>query len=147
MCRHEPQWETDISLLGTKELRDFQGRLLRDYRNLKRSVCAQKEPADRLSLQADAKGYLPRGLLLQKTADSMLSLTDNAVLTLAQLDMTLQSYDSQMEKLAVDIFPLWRRERSRIHRAAGEYCKTCTAIWDRLTAIQPSPFGKSRSRC
>ena len=32
-----------------------------------RSVCAQKEPADRLSLQADAKGYLPRGLL-QKTA-------------------------------------------------------------------------------
>ena len=35
VCSHEPQWETDITLLGTKELRDFQGRLLRDYRNHK----------------------------------------------------------------------------------------------------------------
>lgn len=58
----------------------------------------------------------------RKPLDSMLSLTDNAVLTLAQLDTTLQSYDSQMEKLAVDI-SLVEKERARITELLGEYCQ------------------------
>ena len=121
VCRHEPQWETDISLLGTKELRDFQGRLLRDYRNLK-EACAHKKSRLTACLYKLMQKDIYQEDYYRKPLDSMLSLTDNAVLTLAQLDMTLQSYDSQMEKLAVDI-SLVEKERSRITELLGEYCQ------------------------
>lgn len=58
----------------------------------------------------------------RKPLESMLSLTDSTSLILAQLDTTLQSYDSQMEKLAVDI-SLVENEKGRITELLGEYCQ------------------------
>ncbi|MDE7030130.1 MAG: hypothetical protein K2P63_09155, partial [Lachnospiraceae bacterium] len=121
VCRHEPQWETDISQLGTKELRDFQGRLLRDYRNSKEE-CARKKSRLTACLYKMIQKDIYQEDYYRKPIESMLSLTDSAALTLAQLDTTLQSYDSQMEKLAVDI-SLVEKEKGRITELLGEYCQ------------------------
>jgi hypothetical protein len=121
VCSHEPQWETDITQLDTKELRDFQGRLLRDYRNLKEDQ-AHKKGRLTACLYKMMQKEIYQEDYYRKPLESMLSLTDNAVLILAQLDTTLQSYDSQMEKLAVDI-SLVEQERARITELLGEYCE------------------------
>ncbi|MDE7479074.1 MAG: hypothetical protein K2M91_14230, partial [Lachnospiraceae bacterium] len=121
VCRHEPQWETDITLLDTKELRDFQGRLLRDYRNLKEE---REHKKSRLTayLYKMVQKEIYQEDYYKKPIESMISLTDNASLVLAQLDTTLQSYESQMEKLAVDI-SLVEKEKSRITELLSEYCQ------------------------
>lgn len=121
VCRQEPQWEVDITQLGTKELRDFQGRLLRDYRNLKEDR-AQKKSRLTTYLYKMMQKEIYQEDYYRKPIESMLSLTDNAALVLAQLDTTLQSYGSQMEKLAVDI-SLVEKEKGRITELLGEYCQ------------------------
>lgn len=121
VCRHDLQWETDITQLDTKELRDFQGRLLRDYRNLKEERGRKK---GRLSayLYKMIQKEIYQEDYYRKPLESMISLTDSASLILAQLDTTLQSYDSQMEKLAVDI-SLVEKEKSRITELLSDYCQ------------------------
>ncbi|MDE7324299.1 MAG: hypothetical protein K2N73_16620 [Lachnospiraceae bacterium] len=121
VCRHEPQWETDITLLGTKELRDFQGRLLRDYRNFKEE-CGRRKSRLTACLYKMMQKDIYQEDYYRKPIESMLSLTDSAALTLAQLETTLQSYDSQMEKLAVDI-SLVEKEKGRITELLGDYCQ------------------------
>ena len=121
VCRHEPQWETDIKLLDGKGLRDFQGRLLRDYRNLKEERERKKGRLTAYLYKMIQKDIYQEDYY-KKPLDSMISLTDNATLILAQLDTTLQSYDSQMEKLAVDI-SLVEKEKSRITELLSDYCQ------------------------
>lgn len=121
VCRNEPQWETDITLLDTKQLRDFQGRMLRDYRNLKEERERRKGKLTTYLYKMMQKGIYQEDYY-RKPLESMLSLTDNAALVLAQLDTTLQSYDSQMEKLAVDI-SLVEKEKGRITELLGDYCQ------------------------
>lgn len=121
VCRHEPQWETDITALGTKELRDFQGRLLRDYRNLKEERGRRKSRVTEYLNKMMRKDAYQEDYY-RKPLESMLSLTDSAALVLAQLDTTLQSYNSQMEKLAVDI-SLVEKEKVRITELLSEYCQ------------------------
>ncbi|MBO5033355.1 MAG: hypothetical protein J6D08_16010 [Lachnospiraceae bacterium] len=121
VCRQAPQWETDLTLLDTKALRDFQGRLLRDYRNFKE---------ERENKKSRLAAYLYK--MMQKPAyqedyykkplESLFSLVDSASLVLAQLDTTLQSYNSQMEKLAVDI-SLVEKEKERIVELLSDYCQ------------------------
>ncbi len=121
VCSHEPQWETDITLLGTKELRDFQGRLLRDYRNHKEERERKKSKITAYLYKMMQKDRYQEDYY-RKPLESMLSLTDSASMILAQLDTTLQSYDSQMEKLAVDI-SLIEKEKGRIIELLGDYCQ------------------------
>ncbi|MDE6220610.1 MAG: hypothetical protein K2G51_09315 [Lachnospiraceae bacterium] len=121
VCRHEPQWETDITLLDAKGLRDFQGRLLRDYRNLKEERGRRKSKLTAYLYKMIQKEIYQEDYY-RKPLESMISLTDSASLILAQLDTTLQSYDSQMEKLAVDI-SLVEKEKSRITELLSDYCQ------------------------
>ena len=121
VCRHEPQWETDVTQLGTKELRDFQGRLLRDYRNLKEERGRKKSKLSAYLYKMIQKEIYQEDYY-RKPLESMISLTDSASLILAQLGTTLQSYDSQMEKLAVDI-SLVEKEKNRIAELLSEYCQ------------------------
>ncbi len=121
VCRHEPQWETDITQLGTKELRDFQGQLLRDYRNLKEERGRKKSKLSAYLYKMIQKEIYQEDYY-RKPLESMISLTDSASLILAQLGTTLQSYDSQMEKLAVDI-SLVEKEKNRIAELLSEYCQ------------------------
>ncbi len=121
VCRHEPQWETDITLLDAKGLRDFQGRLLRDYRNLKEERGRRKSKLTAYLYKMIQKEIYQEDYY-RKSLESMISLTDSASLILAQLDTTLQSYDSQMEKLAVDI-SLVEKEKGRITELLSDYCQ------------------------
>ena len=121
VCRQEPQWETDITLLDAKGLRDFQGRLLRDYRNLKEERERKKSKLTAYLYKMVQKEIYQEDYY-RKPLESMISLTDSAALILAQLDTTLQSYDSQMEKLAVDI-SLVEKEKSRITELLSDYCQ------------------------
>ncbi|MDE6619533.1 MAG: hypothetical protein K2K74_03405 [Lachnospiraceae bacterium] len=121
VCRHEPQWETDITLLDAKGLRDFQGRLLRDYRNLKEERGRRKSKLTAYLYKMIQKEIYQEDYY-RKPLESMISLTDSASMILAQLDTTLQSYDSQMEKLAVDI-SLVEKEKSRITELLSDYCQ------------------------
>ena len=121
VCSHEPQWETDITLLGTKELRDFQGRLLRDYRNHKEERERKKSKITAYLYKMMQKDRYQEDYY-RKPLESMLSLTDSASMILAQLDTTLQSYDSQMEKLAVNI-SLIEKEKGRIIELLSDYCQ------------------------
>lgn len=124
-CSHEPQWETDIMLLDVKALRDFQGRLLRDYRAFKEGREHKKgRLMAYLYKMLQKEGYQED--YYKKPLESMLSLTDHASFVLAQLDTTLQSYDSQMEKLAVDI-SLVEKEKGRITELLSEYCQDVNA--------------------
>lgn len=52
----------------------------------------------------------------------MLAVTGQAELILAQLFTTIQSYDSQMEKLAVDI-AMVEKEKSKIEGLLEDYIK------------------------
>lgn len=121
VCRHEPQWEADITLFDTKQLRDFQGRLLRDYRNLKEERERKKGRLTAYLYKMMQKDIYQEDYY-KKPLESMISLTDSASLILAQLDMTLQSYESQMEKLAVDI-SLVEKEKGRIMELLSDYCQ------------------------
>lgn len=121
VCRQEPQWETDIALLDAKGLRDFQGRLLRDYRNYKEERERKKSKLTAYLYKMIQKEIYQEDYY-RKPLESMLSLTDSASMILAQLDTTLQSYDSQMEKLAVDI-SLVEKEKSRITELLSDYCQ------------------------
>lgn len=121
VCGYEPQWETDITQLDTKELRDYQGRLLRDYRNLKEERGRKKSRLTAYLYKMIQKDIYQEDYY-RKPLESMIALTDSASLILAQLDTTLQSYDSQMEKLAVDI-SLVEKEKSRITELLSEYCQ------------------------
>ena len=121
VCRHEPQWETDVTLLDAKGLRDFQGRMLRDYRNYKEERERKKSKLTAYLYKMIQKESYQEDYY-RKPLESMISLTDSASLILAQLDTTLQSYDSQMEKLAVDI-SLVEKEKGRITELLSEYCQ------------------------
>ena len=121
VCRQEISWETDITLLDTKGLRDFQGRLLRDYRNFKDERGRKKSRlVDYLYKMMQKEAYQED--YYRKPLESMSALTDSASLVLAQLDTTLQSYNSQMEKLEVDI-SLVEKEKGRIVELLGDYCQ------------------------
>ncbi len=120
-CGKKPRWETDITLLDGKELRDFQGRLLRDYRNLKEEREQKKGRLTAYLYKMMQKACYQEDYY-KKPLESMLSLTHQASMVLAQLDTTLQSYESQMEKLAVDI-SLIEKEKSRITELLSEYCQ------------------------
>jgi len=121
VCKRQLQWETDIAQLDTKELRDFQGRLLRDYRNLKEERERKKSKLTAYLYKMIQKEIYQEDYY-RKPLESMISLTDSATLILAQLDTTLRSYDSQMEKLAVDI-SLIEKEKSRITELLSDYCQ------------------------
>lgn len=121
ICRHTPLWETDITLLDTKGLRDFQGRLLRDYRNFKEERERKKTKLVELLYKMMQKDIYQEDYY-KKPLESMLSLTDSAALVLAQIDTTLQSYNSQMEKLEVDI-SLIGKEKERITELLSDYCQ------------------------
>lgn len=121
VCRQEPEWETDMTLLDAKGLRDFQGRLLRDYRNFKDERGNKKSRlVDYLYKMMQKEAYQED--YYRKPLESMAALTDSASLVLAQLDTTLQSYNSQMEKLEVDI-SLVEKEKGRIVELLGDYCQ------------------------
>lgn len=114
-------WEEDIEQMDTKRLRDFAGMIRRDYRQ---ETEERKRKKDKLEAHLN---MLTRKEVYQedyylKPLERMLAVTEKAGLVLAQLDTTIQSYDSQMAKLAVDI-AMVEKEKKKIEGLLEDYVK------------------------
>lgn len=114
-------WEEDIEQMDARSLREFAGIIRRDYRQ---ETEEQKRRKDKLKAHLN---MLIRKEMYQedyylKPLEAMLAVTERAGLVLAQLDTTIQSYDSQMAKLAVDI-AMVEKEKNKIEGLLEDYVK------------------------
>ncbi len=108
----EVEWEQDFAGMDHRRLRDFKGILIRDYNQRIKKRQEEKEQLthvlNRIVRLEDFQEDFYR-----KPLESMLELTDEASQVLLQLSTTIQSYDSLMEKLRVDV-SLVEREKNNI---------------------------------
>ncbi len=118
-AREEISWDTDIAELSAKGLRDFKGILIRDYHHLLKTL---QEGRERLTaaLNKMIRRDAFQDDFYRKPLESMLELTGEASLALEQLDTTIASYDSLIEKLEVDI-SIVEKERDRLVDLLEEY--------------------------
>ncbi len=121
VCTGEVNWELDFSAMTGAELVKQKGILVRDYHaglERRRSARAQLERAVNRMLRQEAFAED----FYQKPLESVLQLAGDAQKAIWQLDTTLSSYQSLMEKLMVDI-SLVEKENARIVELIGDYLK------------------------
>lgn len=126
------QWEEDFSAMNRKELRGFQGILLRDYRQIIEEKQHAREGLTQV-LNRVARMDAFQDDFYKKPLETMLLLTDNAGQVLRQLSTTLQSYDSLMEKLEVDI-SLVEKEKQKLVELLEDYVREVHENLDRIDA-------------
>ncbi len=117
--QEEISWDTDIAELSGKGLRDLKGILIRDYHQL---LKASQDSRERLTaaLNRMIRRDAFQDDFYRKPLESMLELTGEAFLVLEQLETTIASYDSLIEKLEVDI-SIVEKERARLVELLEEY--------------------------
>ncbi len=125
-------WEQEISEMDRQELRDFQGIRLRDYRQ---STVLRQQARSRLFevLNRVVRMDAFQEDFYRKPLEAMLELTDEAGQVLRQLSTTLQSYESLMEKLEVDI-SLVEKEKEKIVELLEDYVREVHQNMDRIDA-------------
>ena len=114
-------WKEEIASMDAKALRDFTGIMRRDYRQDMEQLSRKKEKLQ-IQLNALMRKEIYQEDYYRKPLEAMISVIGQAKLILAQLSATLQSYDSQMEKLAVDI-AMVEREKEKIAGLLEDYVK------------------------
>lgn len=114
-------WNEKIAVMDAKELREFTGIMRRDYRHDVEQSGRKKD-----KLQTRLHAVMRKGIYQEdyyrKPLEAMLSVISQAELMLAQISTTIQSYDSQMEKLAVDI-AMVEKEKGKIAGLLEDYVK------------------------
>lgn len=114
-------WDEEIAAMDSQALRDFTGIMRRDYRLDLEQLNRKK---DKLQVQLNA--LMRKGIYQEdyyrKPLEAMISVIGQAELILAQISTTIQSYDSQMEKLAVDI-AMVEKEKGKIEGLLEDYVK------------------------
>lgn len=114
-------WEEDIAQMDAKRLRDFAGIMRRDYRQNTEETKRRKEKTE-AQLNLLVRKDIYQDDYYRKPLEAMLSVTQKAELVLAQLYTTVQSYDSQLAKLEVDISVIGQ-EKERIEGLLEDYIK------------------------
>ena len=114
-------WEEDFLLMEEETLRKFAGMMRRDYRQETDNRKREKERLETL-LHSLLRKETYKQDYYRKPLEAMLSVTEQAVLVLEQLYTTVKSYDSQMEKLAVDI-ALVEQEKERLKGLLEDYVR------------------------
>ena len=114
-------WEDDIACMDAKSLRDFAGMMRRDYRQ---ETEERKRKKDKLEAHLNMliRKEVYQEDYYRKPLEAMMAVTEQAALVLTQLDTTIQSYDSQMAKLAVDI-AMVKKEKEKIEGLLEDYVK------------------------
>ncbi len=112
-------WEKDFQEMGQKELREFKGLLVRDYKESIENRRRKKERLVNLLNQIVRKEEFQEDFY-RKPLESMLELTEEAEQVLSQLATTVQSYERLMEKLEVDI-SLIEKEKTKIVELLEDY--------------------------
>lgn len=112
-------WEQDFAAMNKKELRSFQGILVRDYKQSLQDVQKAREELTHI-LNHIVRMEAFQDDFYKKPLESMLALRNEAEQVLLQLSTTVQSYDSLMEKLEVDI-SLVEKEKMKIAELLEDY--------------------------
>ena len=113
------EWETISFDMEAAELRKFKGILIRDYNQRIRDTRQKKEELVQL-LNKIVRMEAFQDDFYRKPLEQMLELSGDAGRVLIQLRTTVQSYDSLMEKLEVDISVV-EREKERIVELMEDY--------------------------
>lgn len=108
-----------VERLSGEELRRKKGMLVRDYNHCLAQRQKQKDQLTGL-LNQMAREEIFAEDFYRKPIEAMLTLTDHAGQVLRQLHTTLQSYESLMEKIQVDLAVI-EEEKARIVELLGEY--------------------------
>lgn len=125
-------WDADFAGMERKELRDYQGILLRDYRSSTREKQKARERLTQILNQVVRMEAFEEDFY-KKPLESMLELTDEAGQVLRQLSTTLQSYENLMEKLKVDI-SLVEKEKEKLVELLEDYIREVHQNLDRIDA-------------
>lgn len=108
-----------VERLSREELRRRKGMLVRDYHDCQERRQQQKDRLTGLLNQMVRREIFAEDFY-RKPIEAMLSLTGHAGQVLRQLHTTLQSYESLMEKIQVDISVV-EEEKNRITELLGGY--------------------------
>jgi len=118
--KKEPvEWEQDFIEMNAKELRNFKGILIRDYNQCLKSRQDVKEQLVRVLNQIVRDAHFQEDYY-KKPLEAMLELAGDAGQVQRQLETTIQSYDSLMEKLEVDISVV-EKEKQKIVELLEDY--------------------------
>ncbi len=128
--REEVVWEQDLAAMDGRALRNFKGILIRDYNQRIRECQEARERLARLLNRVVRMEQFQEDFY-KKPLEAMLELTQDASAVLLQLSTTLQSYDSLMEKLEVDI-SLVEKEKNKIVELMGDYIKEVHQNLDKI---------------
>ena len=115
----EIHFEQDFKKMIEKELRDFKGMLIRDYNDIIRCVQKCRETLAQ-TLNKIARQEAFQDASYKTPLENMLKVCDNAAKVLRQLNITLESYDSLMKQLEVDI-SLVETEKKNVTELLEDY--------------------------
>ena len=129
-CGQAVEWGFDFSRLIGAELTKQKGLLIRDYNS-----CMERRREARAELERALNRMIRQERFAeefyQKPLEAMLQLTAEPERVIRQLETTLASYRSLMEKLQVDI-SLVEKEKAKIVELTGDYLKE---VHDNLNRI------------
>ena len=115
----EIHFEQDFKKMSEMELRDFKGMLIRDYNDIIRCVQKCRETLAQ-TLNKIARQEAFQDASYKTPLENMLKVCDNAAKVLRQLNITLESYDSLMKQLEVDI-SLVETEKKNVTELLEDY--------------------------
>ena len=115
----EIHFEQDFKKMSEKELRDFKGVLIRDYNDIIRCVQKCRETLAQ-TLNKIARQEAFQDASYKTPLENMLKVCDDAAKVLRQLNITLESYDSLMKQLEVDI-SLVETEKKNVTELLEDY--------------------------
>ncbi|MCI9618372.1 MAG: hypothetical protein HFG85_00225 [Dorea sp.] len=114
-------WEQDFQEMDGQNLRNYKGVLIRDHKQKEREGRDARERLTRLLNRVVRMEQFQEDFY-RKPLEAMLELTGDASAVLRQLSTTLQSYDSLIEKLMVDI-SLVEKEKKKIVELMEDYIR------------------------
>lgn len=117
----ELKWEENIAEMSRTQLRNRKGSLVRDYKELIEKCRDGRERLERVLNQIVRMEEFAEDFY-RKPLEAMLELAEDAAQVLQQFHTTVQSYDSLMEKLEVDISVV-EKEKEKIVELMEEYVK------------------------
>ena len=123
-------WERDFMAMNAKELRNFKGILIRDYNQYVKSRQDAKEQLVCVLNQIVRDEHFQEDYY-KKPLEAMLELSDDAGQVRRQMETTIQSYDSLMEKLEVDISVV-EKEKQKIAELLEDYLREVHRNLDRI---------------
>ncbi len=114
-------WDEDLSEMSRTQLRNRKGSLVRDYKEFIEKCRDARERLERILNQIVRLEEFAEEFY-RKPLEAMLELAEDASQVLQQLHTTVQSYDSLMEKLEVDISVV-EKEKEKIVELMEDYIK------------------------